>query len=692
MVSGVTESPPKSAGVIGGLRESATRILTRRRDPDAVVSRPRLVIVGNGPVGHRLCQKVRELEAFYEVVVFGEEPRPAYDRVHLTKMLETGSPESLELSPRSWYEAEGITLHTGDPVVEIDRNHRRVRSREGLEVAYDRLVLCTGSRAFVPPIEGVDLPGVFVYRTTKDLELIIAKAKSSKTAAVLGGGLLGLEAAGALKDLGLAVEVFERASVLMPRQLDDKAAAILKGAVESAGIGVNLLERVESIARDGMGLSLRCAASEPRAFDMVVVSAGIKPRDELAIECGLRTRGGGGVVVDDHLRTSDDDIFAIGECASHRETVYGLAAPGYQMADVVAANLAATGPESRWGKFEKGDQSTALKFFGIDVVTLGDFLHDEETDSDVVRSDDGAYRKLILNRGRIVGAVSVGGWDELAQVKTAVATTRKIRGWQVERFRTEGRIWDADAVQRVADWADGATVCSCIGVNKGTLAKAVGDGCGTVEALSACTKAGTVCGSCRPLLADLVGAPAGSVKVRGAVPLIAASVVAVPMVAGVAAYEVPTPDTLRGTLAELDKLWTDPFWKQATGWTVAGVTAVSLLLSLRKRVKWVSWGDYGWWRATHSLLGVLTLVGLFAHTGWRLGENLNFWLMATFLATNVAGGFTGVLSGLEGKLSGESARRVRAWRPRLTWLHVLTFWPVPVLLVLHVIGAYWHIN
>ncbi|MEM1063482.1 MAG: (2Fe-2S)-binding protein, partial [Planctomycetota bacterium] len=297
------------------------------------------------------------------------------------------------------------------------------------------------------------------------------------------------------------------------------------------------------------------------------------------------------------------------------------------------------------------------------------------------------------NRGRIVGAVSVGEWDELAQVRTAVTKTRKIRSWQVERFRTEGRIWDEDAVERVADWADGAIVCSCIGVTKGTLCEAMAaKECGTVEALSACTKAGTVCGSCRPLLADLVGAPVGKVKVRGAVPLIAASLLAVPMVGAVAAYELPLPDSYMGTLAEWDRALTDSGWKQATGWTVAGVTAVSLLLSLRKRVSWVSWGDYGFWRAAHSLLGVLTLVGLFAHTGWRMGENLNFWLMATFLTTNFVGGFTGILSGMEGKLSGESARLARTWRPRLTWLHVLTFWPVPVLLVFHVIGAYWHIN
>ncbi|APR78435.1 Nitrite reductase [NAD(P)H] large subunit protein [Minicystis rosea] len=468
--------------------------------------RQTLVVIGNGMTSHALCRRLAECgvtRGELEVVVFGEEPRPAYDRVHLTDLLGGKTEADLSLAPRSWYEDRAITLHLGDPVVEIDRDECLVRSASGATVLFDRLVFATGSRPFIPPIPGVDLPGVFVYRTVTDLHAILAHASSAKRAAVIGGGLLGLEAARAVHALGLEVHIIEAHPGLMSRQLDATGARLLGERVETLGVRVKTGART---ARIDAGKSASAASKRILRFedgstlevDLVIFAAGVRPRTELGVACGLLTAPSGGLLVDDRLTTSDPRIFAVGECATHRGITYGLAAPGYQMVDVLVNNIG--GGDAT---FTGASQSTRLKLLGVHVASLG--RPDEKSTPGATTHTylaGGAYRKLVIADGHIIGAIAIGEWEDLVRIEDALAEPRRVSFWDLRRFRSTGSLFLKSESPPVHEWPAEALVCGCLGVRRGALSDAEIKGCSTVEAMSAHTGAGTMCGSCKPLLAD----------------------------------------------------------------------------------------------------------------------------------------------------------------------------------------------
>ena len=373
----------------------------RRLTPVGPASR--VVVVGNGMVGWRLCQELvaAGVNESATISVFGEEARPAYDRVHLTSLFSGHPVDDLMLSPREWYADNRIALVTGDPVVAIDRERKTITTRRGLIATYDWLVLATGSRPFVPPMRGTKVPGVFVYRTIEDIEAIRARAQGAKSAAVIGGGLLGLEAAQALLNLGLAATVIERGPGLMARQLSPAAADLLRRKVEELGVRVLLKsETLEARPREAGGLSIILRDYDSLDCDLLIVAAGIRPRQELAEACGLPCDRRGGVVVDDRLTTADPQILAIGECAAHRGIVYGLAAPGFLMAEVAAARLA-----GRDATFTGTPLSARLKLLGIEVAALGEFQDDGDSFRHVTPA---THRELIFRRGRLIGVRPAG--------------------------------------------------------------------------------------------------------------------------------------------------------------------------------------------------------------------------------------------------------------------------------------------
>ncbi|HUQ71552.1 MAG TPA: FAD-dependent oxidoreductase, partial [Planctomycetaceae bacterium] len=368
-----------------------------------------IVVVGHGMVGHRFCEKLIEYDTGrdFHIVTFCEEPRAAYDRVGLSSFFAHRDAERLMLARLDWYQQQGIELHIGDRAVEIDRDRRIVRSQKGIEVHYDSVVLATGSYPFVPPVPGVEKPGVFVYRTIEDLERMIAHGANSKRAAVIGGGLLGLEAAKATVDLGLETHVIEFAPRLMPRQIDDAGSKVLVQKIESLGVTVHLNTGTKEILGETGVTGLLFNDGNQIDVDMVVISAGIRPRDDLAKATGLELGPRGGVVIDDRLRTSDPSIFAIGEVALHRAMIYGLVAPGYDMADILAGNLC--GQDRR---FSGADLSTKLKLLGIDVASFGQY----ELPADQCRTlcwEDpfaGVYKKLFFTPDgqKLLGGILVG--------------------------------------------------------------------------------------------------------------------------------------------------------------------------------------------------------------------------------------------------------------------------------------------
>jgi nitrite reductase (NADH) large subunit len=463
--------------------------------------RQSLVVVGNGMTGFRLCQRLAACRATLgplRVTVFGEEPRPAYDRIRLTELLGGSSEEELCLEPLSWYGDHGIELRLGEPIVAIDRDECVVRAASGGQVPFDRLVLATGSRPFVPPIPGADLSGVFVYRTVDDIVAIKEFAASATRAAVVGGGLLGLEAAEGLMTLGLEVHLVEASLGLMPRQLDETGGRLLRETIEGLGVHVHAGSRTSRIEEAGAERVLHLESGEHILADMVVLAAGIRPNAELARAAGLELAPSGGVVIDDHLQTSDPRIFAVGECATHRGVSYGLAAPGYRMIDVLVDNLVGGN-----AVFLGSDRSARLKLLGVSVAALG--RYEEAADTQVhAYFAGGVYRKLVLRDGRIVGALAVGDWPDLDRVHDALENPRRFSFWDLRRFRSTGSLWLKSESPPVYEWPADALVCGCLGIRRGALTEAEMAGSTTAEELSASTGAGSVCGSCRPLLVELV--------------------------------------------------------------------------------------------------------------------------------------------------------------------------------------------
>jgi NAD(P)H-dependent nitrite reductase large subunit/NAD(P)H-dependent nitrite reductase small subunit len=468
-------------------------------DSDA---RKTVVVVGNGMVGHRFIERLVALDAGrrYRIVTFCEEPRPAYDRVNLSKFFDARDAGPLKLACETWYADHGVTLHVGDRASAIDRDRRVVVSAKGREVAYDAVVLATGSAPFVPAVPGVDKKGVFVYRTIEDLEAILAYAEAGKagSAAVIGGGLLGLEAAKAVRDLGMETHVVEFAPRLMPRQVDDAGSKTLLAKIEAMSVRVHLGKSTKEFLGNGKVEGLAFADGGTLGVGMVVVSAGIRPRDELARDCGLQVGPRGGVVVDDALRTSDPEILAVGEVALHRGMVYGLVAPGYEMAEVAAANL--TGSTRSFTGF---DMSTKLKLMGVDVASFGDPFAESAGARALTYEDPfgGVYKKLVFDPGgtRLLGGVLVGDASDFG---TLLALYKSDSPLSVPPgdLLSAGKAAAAGAGGEID-----AQVCSCNNVGERRVREAIrGEGLTTVGQVKTCTLAGTGCGGCLPRVAEIL--------------------------------------------------------------------------------------------------------------------------------------------------------------------------------------------
>ncbi|MEZ2338949.1 nitrite reductase large subunit NirB [Mucilaginibacter sp. RCC_168] len=472
---------------------------------------PTIVVVGNGMVGYKFCEKLLARSSHFNIIVFGEESRIAYDRVHLSEYFNGKTASDLSLSTDTWYADNGIKLYLNDPVQEINRAEKTIHSLKGLTIKYDYLVLATGSSAFVPDIPGVEKEGVFVYRTIDDLELIKTYAVNAKVGAVMGGGLLGLEAAKALIDLGIEeAHVIEFAPRLMPRQIDSAGSGMLLSKLKSLGLNIHLNKNTAAFVGDHKIEALKFNDDTSLPIDMMVISAGIRPRDELAKLAGLHTGTRGGIVVNEKMQTSDECIFAIGECALYEGMIYGLVAPGYEMADVVAGYLSGN---------EKGfygyDMSTKLKLIGVDVASFGDAFITEPDCRTIVFEDThkGIYKRInISNDGKyLLGGILIGDADAYSMLLQTVNNKIALPP-NPEDLILGLRSGEANEGAGVMSLPDDALICSCEAVSKSAICSAVNSGACSVDDIKKCTKAGTGCGGCVPLVKDLV---TGTMKANG---------------------------------------------------------------------------------------------------------------------------------------------------------------------------------
>ncbi|GGI92032.1 nitrite reductase large subunit NirB [Halopseudomonas pertucinogena] len=462
-------------------------------------NRQSLVIIGNGMVGHHCLEQLVELGALtdHDIHVFGAEPQRAYDRVHLSEYFSGRDAQSLALGSPALYQQPGVQLHLGTAVTGIDRSRGEVISALG-RTRYDQLILATGSYPFVPPITGARGTSRLVYRTLEDLDAIREAAADARRGVVVGGGLLGLEAANALKSLGLEAHVVEFAPRLMPVQLDGEGAAALRARIEKLGVQVHLSCATQEITfGEQYAWRMSFADGDHLETDLVVFSAGIRPQDELGRQAGLEVAERGGIVVNNQCRTSDPAIFAIGECASWNGQVFGLVAPGYQMARLVAAQVLGRDGDA----FTGADMSTKLKLLGVDVGSIGD-AHGATPGSRSYRYIDEAtdsYRRLVVSAdGRqVLGAVLVGDnsyYDTLLQY---AQNGIRLPGDPAGLILPQTAGAPALGVEALPATA---TICSCHNVSKGAVCCQVDAGTTDLGELKSITRAGTGCGGCSALL------------------------------------------------------------------------------------------------------------------------------------------------------------------------------------------------
>ncbi len=475
----------------------------------------KVVVIGNGMVGYKFCEKFVNSPKFesYKLIVFGEEPRRAYDRVHLSEYYSGKTAEDLSMCSATWYQENNIDLHTSEMITEINREDKTVANHRGAKYSYDYLVLATGSSAFVPPISGVEKEGVFVYRTIEDLETIEAYAKKLKSegkiqAAVLGGGLLGLEAANAVKELGLQAHVVEFAPRLMPRQLDQGGSNMLQAKIEKLGLSVHLNKQTEFIQGDKAIEGLQYIDGTELKIDMLVISAGIRPRDEVAKESGLKTGIRGGVIVDNTMKTSDDSIFAIGEVALYNNMIYGLVAPGYDMAQVAVSQI--TGDQTHTME-EHIDMSTQLKLIGTEVASFGDALIDNNTVDAITYENKrkGTYKRINVSADgtKLLGGILVGDASDYNALFQMYQTGMQLPENPEDLILGSRGDDNTSLLGDIMDLPDTAQICSCESVSKGAICNAIKDGtCDNLGDVISCTKAGTGCGGCKPMVKDLVDA------------------------------------------------------------------------------------------------------------------------------------------------------------------------------------------
>jgi nitrite reductase (NADH) large subunit len=473
-----------------------------------MTAKKNLIVIGNGMVGHKFLELMIAKGATqqWNLITFCEEPRVAYDRVNLSGYFSGKTAADLSLVEPGLYQENGVQIHIGDKAVAINRDEKTVSSANGLTVAYDKIVLATGSYPFVPPIKGNDAKGTFVYRTIDDLEAMSAYAKNCKVGVVVGGGLLGLECANAIKNMGLTTHVVEFAPRLMPVQIDDAGGTILRNKIEALGVSVHTSKSTtEIVSEDGKVVKMTFADGSELETDMIVFSAGIRPRDEIARSCGIEVGDRGGIVINDYCQTSDPDIYAIGECALYQNRIYGLVAPGYTMAGVAADVL----NNITTSTFTGADMSTKLKLLGVDVASFGDNFAKTPGAREIAITDSvqGVYKKLVLNEdgSRLLGGILVGdasAYGTLLQfVQNAIALPPHPEDLLLPPREGKG----ATVGMGVESLPDTAQICSCNNVSKEQICTAIQENNFTdIASVKKCTKAGTGCGGCVPLVTDLL--------------------------------------------------------------------------------------------------------------------------------------------------------------------------------------------
>lgn len=661
------------------------------------MSQETLVVIGTGMVAQQFCEVLARLGGMksYRVRLFGEEAVSAYDRIYIHELLLGKSPDELILRPPVWYAAHGIELFLNCPVVAVDRAVRTVLTAAGESIRYDKLVLATGSVPKIPSVEGVALPGVFSYRSCRDVEAIreYVRRYGVTTATIVGGGVLGLEIATVFNGMGIAASLVEFSGQVLPQHLDQESATVLVQKMEALGMSVLLNTQVQSIRRTDSRLFLSLTSGDSIATQIVILAIGVAPRDELARACGLELGARGGIQINERLQTSDARIFAIGECVSFHNTLYGTLAPGYEMASILATNLV-TILDPNQAQSEHAFSLAPAPFISksdfaeIGVISYGTVFRDHQGLTKVAVRTRRAFRTLVLRAGRLVGACSIGEWSELRWLQDAIDQQQPVPWWRALRFRWLGQMVTS-RVQHVSFLPKSAIVCHCMGITHGMLCEAFSEGHTSVKALSAATGASTVCGTCAPLVNEFLGTPALATIDTRTQKLFFSSFVACALILYLVFADRP-PVFL--PFADGTEFFFDARRsKEWTGYSALVLALLGLGVSLRKYWKRFTLGSLSFWRTLHACLGLTCVATIALHTGLRWGTNFNFVLLADFLGLTLIGTVLGMLMAAETRLvlllPDFPVRKIRF---KLTRLHRVVYSLFPVLLVFHILASYFY--
>jgi nitrite reductase (NADH) large subunit len=469
------------------------------------MNKQNLVVIGNGMVGQVFLEYLveRNAQKKFNIITFCEESRPAYDRVHLSEYFLGKTADELSMVEEGFFEKNNITIHIGDKAVKIDRDKKQIHSKKGITIDFDKLVLATGSYPFVPPVPGHDRDDCLVYRTIEDLEQITAAGNKGSVGVVVGGGLLGLECANAVKNLGMDTHVVEFAPRLMAVQIDDLGADTLQRKIEALDVSVHTSKNtLEIIDGESHQHKMVFADGESLETDMIVFSAGIRPRDELAKDCGLEIGQRGGISIDNQCLTSDKDIYAIGECAIWNNQIFGLVGPGNQMAAVAADHLSNID-----AAFTGADMSTKLKLMGVDVCSIGD-AHGKTIGSraySFIDEPDEVYKKIVVSEDgtKLLGSVLIGDSSDYDTLYQYALNGIDLPDHPDDLILPQ-RDGSAPVGLGVDALPDTAQICSCNNVSKGDLVAAIDGGVQVLSELKECTKAGTTCGGCAVMVGQVL--------------------------------------------------------------------------------------------------------------------------------------------------------------------------------------------
>ncbi len=644
-----------------------------------------IVIIGNGPIGMRVAKDLLDRGTQIPIVIYGDEQYEPYNRVQLSSWLAGEIDWNSLYQPLKVPESSKVEQRFGYRIDTINKSKKYIIDNVGNKQSYSKLILATGSSPHVPTIKGIERTGVYTFRNLKDANALLARRVRSHHTIVLGGGLLGIETARGMQQGNTKVILVENSDRLLGQQLDLHASKLLQSKIEKLGINIIVGDGVAEIIGENRVEGIRLGSGKVISCDTVIVATGIRPNIQLAHQAKLKFNRG--ILVDDSMQTSNADIYAIGECAEHNGRVYGLVAPGLEQASVASANI------SNIENYYSGSiAASRLKVISTQVFSMGPMGTEEVKyfgNSYVYRDDGkGIYRKILIHRYRLIGAISIGDWDETVRLQTLIGQHAWIFPWQIVRFKQTGNIWSEENSQNVSAWAANALVCQCMGVTRGVISDAVTSGACKLEDVSNKTGASTVCGSCKPLVMDLLGAQSKPEPVAMYKTLIGFS--AFTLIAALLFFfspAIPYSSTVQQNW-HWDVLWREQFNKQVSGFTILGLFVVGLLLSLRKRTRLLDkLGKFDYWRLTHIVLGTFVVFGLIAHTGFRMGNGLSFLLMLSFSCMLLIGAISTGVIGFEHRLNNSIVTRIR--RLSVLW-HILLFWPVPVLLAWHILKSYWY--